>query len=219
MKMTELHFSQNPGRWERHLLRKKDNPLFPEPEQTISRESLEEAQRLDHEELTVFITHFRKLILEAVELQPNAESGQVLGIKERLDKSYEQSAGLADDQQETREAILKLQETIMAAVRKGAGADSSALRELAQEEQARAVHFQLLEYPLVADLLAPDSPVGAEELAPTLLTAPKEEFEAALTLFDDDQLVLLRRDAEALLKGFAEIPEEIRQRVSAINPG
>ncbi len=217
--MTELHFSQNPGRWERHLLRKKDNPLFPEPEQTISRESLEEAQRLDHEELTVFITHFRKLILEAVELQPNAESGQVLGIKERLDKSYEQSAGLADDQQETREAILKLQETIMAAVRKGAGADSSALRELAQEEQARAVHFQLLEYPLVADLLAPDSPVGAEELAPTLLTAPKEEFEAALTLFDDDQLVLLRRDAEALLKGFAEIPEEIRQRVSAINPG
>ncbi|MCB1869023.1 MAG: hypothetical protein KDI43_10955 [Gammaproteobacteria bacterium] len=217
--MTELHFSQNPGRWERHLLRKKDNPLFPEPEQTISRESLEEAQRLDHEELTVFITQFRKLILEAVELQPNAESGQVLGIKERLDKSYEQSAGLADDQQETREAILKLQETIMAAVRKGAGADSSALRELAQEEQARAVHFQLLEYPLVADLLAPDSPVGAEELAPTLLTAPKEEFEAALTLFDDDQLVLLRRDAEALLKGFAEIPEEIRQRVSAINPG
>lgn len=217
--MTELHFSQNPGRWERHLLRKKDNPLFPEPEQTISRESLEEAQRLDHEELTVFITHFRKLILEAVELQPNAESGQVLGIKERLDKSYEQSAGLADDQQETREAILKLQETIMAAVRKGAGADSSALRELAQEEQARAVHFQLLEYPLVADLLAPDSPVGAGELAPTLLTAPKEEFEAALTLFDDDQLVLLRRDAEALLKGFAEIPEEIRQRVSAINPG
>ena len=217
--MTELHFSQNPGRWERHLLRKKDNPLFPEPEQTISRESLEEAQRLDHEELTVFITQFRKLILEAVELQPNAESGQVLGIKERLDKSYEQSAGLADDQQETREAILKLQETIMAAVRKGAGADSSALRELVQEEQARAVHFQLLEYPLVADLLAPDSPVGAEELAPTLLTAPKEEFEAALTLFDDDQLVLLRRDAEALLKGFAEIPEEIRQRVSAINPG
>ena len=217
--MTELHFSQNPGRWERHLLQKKDNPLFPEPEQTISRESLEEAQRLDHEELTVFITQFRKLILEAVELQPNAESGQVLGIKERLDKSYEQSAGLADDQQETREAILKLQETIMAAVRKGAGADSSALRELAQEEQARAVHFQLLEHPLVADLLAPDSPVGAEELAPTLLTAPKEEFEAALTLFDDDQLVLLRRDAEALLKGFAEIPEEIRQRVSAINPG
>lgn len=215
----KLHFSQNPGRRERHLLRKKDNLLFAQQQRTISKDSLEEAQRLDHEELSAFITEFRKLIHEAVKLQPNADSGLVLSLKERLDKSYEQSAGLADDQRETQEAIVKLSNVIMAAVRKGADNDQTALLELTQEEMARSAHFELLQYPLVADLLAPDSPIGAEELAATLLSAPKEEFEAALSLFDDDQLVLLQRDAEALLEEITDIPEEVRQRLSAINPG
>jgi len=214
-----LHFSQNPGRRERHLLRKKDNPLFSQAEQAVSKASLEEAQRLDHEELSAFITEFRLLILEAVKLQPNAESGQVLSIKERLDKSYEQSAGLADDQREAQEAIIKLLKIIMAAVRKGAGTDPTALRELDQEEQARAAHFELLQYPLVADLLAPDSPVGADELAATLLSAPPAEFAAAVTLFDDNQRVLLQRDAEALLAGIADAPEDTRQRLTALRPG
>jgi hypothetical protein len=212
----KLHFSENPGRRERHLLRKRDNLLFPGKERTISAESLEEAQRLDHEELSEFITEFRKLIHETVELQPNAESGVVLDLKERLDKSYEQSAGLADDQRETKEAILKLLKLIMAAVRKGAGKDPTALHELAQEELARTAHFELLECPLVADLLAPDSPIGADELAPTLLSAPEAEFKAAVTLFDDDQLTLLHRDAEALLAERAEVPETARRRIAAL---
>ncbi|MCB1828829.1 MAG: hypothetical protein KDI35_01355, partial [Gammaproteobacteria bacterium] len=69
-----LPFSQLPGRYERHLLRKWDNPLFPQSERTISAESLEEAQRLDHEELSEFIVDFRKLIFAAVNLQPHADS-------------------------------------------------------------------------------------------------------------------------------------------------
>jgi len=214
----KLHFSQKPGRRERHLLRKRANPLFPQAQQVISSETLEEAQRLDHEELAAFITEFRSLIHEAVKLQPNAESGLILSIKERLDRSYEQSAGLADDQHETREAIVKLLNIIMIAVRRGAGDDPTALNELAQEEQARSAHFELLEYPLVADLLAPDSPIGADELAATLLSAPKPEFEAALSLFDDDQLLLLQRDAQALLTERTEISEDTRQRLAAFKP-
>jgi len=201
------------------LLRKKDNPLFPKPERSISRESLEEAQRLDHEELSAFITDFRNLIHEAVKLQPNVESSQVLSIKERLDKSFEQSAGLADDQQETREAILKLLEIIMTAVRKGAGDDPRALSELAQEELARAAHFELLKHPLVADLLAPDSPVSADQLVPTLLSASTAEFEAAMKLFDEAQLALLHRDAQALLEARGTIHEELQQRLAALRPG
>jgi len=212
----ELHFTQNPGRRERHLLRKMGNPLFPEADRTISAASLEQAQRLDHEELSAFITEFRKLIYQAVNLPPNVDSGLVLSIKEQLDKSYEQSAGLADDQRETREAIVKLLKIIMSAVRKGAGSDPVALNELTQEDQARTAHFELLENPLVADLLAPDSTIDANELAPTLLSAPQDEFEAALTLFDRDQLMLLRRDAEALLEQKTDVPERALQRLATL---
>ncbi|MCB1761574.1 MAG: hypothetical protein KDI27_00340 [Gammaproteobacteria bacterium] len=213
-----LHFSEKPGRRERHLLRKQNNPLFPQSQRQISSGALEQAQRLDHEELVEFITQFRKLILEVAELQPNAESGLILSLKERLDKCYEQSAGLADDQRETQQAIVKLQQLIMAAVRKGAGDDPIALQELVQEERARSAHFELLAFPLVADLLAPDSPVGANELAATLLSVPQKEFDAALSLFDEDQRVLLQRDVEALLSELPGTADTLHPRLAQLQP-
>lgn len=217
--MSRLYFSENPGRRERHLLRKRDNPLFAESERSISGESLEEAQRLDHEELSAFITQFRKLVHEVVNLPASAESDMVLSIKERLDKSFEQSAGLADDQRETQEAIRRLLQLIMAAVRKGAAGDPVALSELAQEEQARTAHFELLQYPLVADLLAPDSPVATDELVPTLLSVPAQEFAAAVSLFDDEQLRLLHGEAEKLLAAHPTLAQDIHKRLAAFRPG
>ena len=194
-----LHFSEYPGRRERHLRRKQDNPLFPATERQISADALEEAQRLDHEELVAFITDFRALVQEAVSLKPNEGSEVILGLKERLDQAYEQAAGLADDQAETKRAIKQLVGIIMDAVRKGASLDPAALLELEQEEQARNAHFKLLEHALVADLLDPASVIKGHELAASLLSAPGSELEHVLTLFDREQLMLLIADCERLL--------------------
>jgi hypothetical protein len=196
-----LHFSEYPGRRERHLLRKLNNPLFPETKREINSGALEEAQRLDHEELVEFITGFRRLVHKAVGLKPNEQSDVILGIKEELDQAYEQAAGVADDQTETKDAIRKLVVMIMNAVRNGATDDPAALQELDQETQARAAHFELLEFPLVADLLHPASPIGDDELVPTLLSASEAEFQAAMTLFDEKQVQELERQARVLLDG------------------
>ena len=194
-----LHFSEYPGRRERHLRRKQGNPLFPATERQISADALEEAQRLDHEELVAFITDFRALVQEAVSLEPNEGSEVILGLKERLDQAYEQAAGLADDQTETKRAIKQLVGIIMDAVRKGASQDPAALLELEQEEQARNAHFELLEHALVADLLDPASVIKKHELAASLLSAPANELEHVLTLFDRAQLTLLIADCDRLL--------------------
>ena len=140
----------------------------------------------------------------------------ILQLKERLDQAYEQASGLADEQEETRQAIRRLIDLIMAAVRKGAGNDRVALEELQQEETARASHFELLEQPLVADLLDPASPISAEELAPTLLSAGSDELAAALAIFDAVQLRLLHDDATRLLEETPEAPAMARQRLQQI---
>ncbi len=196
-----LLYSELPGRHERHLLRKQDNPLFPEAEQGLTQSQLSEAQRLDHEELEAYILDLRKLVGEAVALGPHEQSDVILELKERLDQTYETACRLADDQTPNKEAIRKLVEVIMRAVWKGAGNDTLAHQELEQEETARATHYQLLEQPLVADLLDPDSLIQADELLPVLLTAPREEFEAAITLFDPQQLRAICGQAEALRAG------------------
>lgn len=197
-------------------MRKHNNPLFPEAEREVTEQGLLEAQRLDHEELSDFITGFRTLVHKAVKLQPNEQSEVILQMKENLDKAYEQAAGLADDQSETKEAIKKLSALIMNAVRTGAGTDQTALQELDQEEQARSAHFELLEHPLVADLLSPDSPVAEADLMPTLLSAPDEELAAALALFDNDQLVLLCQQGEALFELTDDMPEQAKKRMELI---
>ena len=71
--------------------------------------------------------------------------------------------------------------------------------ELDDEEQARAIHFRLLEQPLVADLLHPQSLIGPDDLLPTLLTAAPSELTAALEVFDAHQVVALVQQGHALL--------------------
>jgi hypothetical protein len=211
-----LQFSQRPGRQERHLLRKLDNPLFPTEEQSISEAALEQAQRLDHEELVEFISEFQKLIHAAINLKSNEGSEVILDMKEQLDKAYEQASGLADDQSETKTALHKLVQVVMSAVKVGASDDIHALAELEQEERARAAHFELLEQPIVADILCPNSPIGEDELLPTLLSETEEGLQASLELFDSAQLAVLCEKAHHLLKLVAaegEVPERARQRL------
>ena len=194
-----LNFSDHPGRRERHLQRRHGNPLFADPPPRIDPVELQAAQQEDRQEALTFQEEFVALIHEAVSLKPNEESEVILKLKERVDKAYEQASGLAGDQTRVKEAIPQLINAIMTAVRRGAGNDALALQELDQEEQARAMHYRLLEQPLVADLLAPDSPVTAEELLPTLLCAEPEALGAALQLFDEQQLRSLAEEGRDLL--------------------
>jgi hypothetical protein len=214
-------FSEFPGRRERHLLRKGNNPLFGDAGGAPTEGAVQEAQRLDHEELVAFIGHFRQLVLRASRLRPNEGSEVILALKEELDKAYEQAAGLADDQRETQGAIERLVEVIMQSVRRGAGDDPVARREIADEEQARAAHYELLRYPLVADLLCPDSPIAEGELAATLLSTDDQELAAVLELFDAAQLALLCAQGRELLTaasaaGAARRLGMLEQRLAAL---
>ncbi len=213
-----LLFSELPGRHERHLLRKQDNPLFPEAQRTLSQSELTEAQRLDHEELEAYIGDLRKLVGEAVALGPHEQSDVILELKERLDQAYETACRLADDQSPNKEAIRKLVAVIMRAVWKGAGNDTLAHQELEQEETARAAHYELLEIPLVADLLDPESPIQADELLAVLLSAEREAFEAAVTLFDPAQLRTLCEQGAELKRhdGALDALPGARERLNAL---
>jgi len=196
-------FSELPGAHERHYRRKLGNRLFDDAPQEVDPDRLLEVQRLDHEALVAFIQGLRTLVAEAAALPPNVESDVVLSLKERLDKAYETACGLADQQQGNKNAIRRLVEVIMQVVHQGAAGDPRAEQELAQEEQARGLHFRLLEYPLVADLLSPESPIGEEELVATLLSAEQDELEAALEIFDAEQLSAVAAEGHRLLTRLA----------------
>lgn len=211
-----IPFSERPGRHERHYRRQLGNPLFTSLALQGDDETLLEVQRRDHEELIAFLTELRETVQQAVELRANEGSEVILAIKERLDRLYETSCGLAEDHAANQAAIAQLIEVIMRNVERGALGDAQALDELAQERAARAAHFELLRWPLVADLLHPHSSIAPDQLAATLLSSDEAELAAALQLFDIDQLSELHTDAERCLARCAGGYVNAAQRLAQI---
>jgi hypothetical protein len=195
----ELPFTDKPGRRERQLQRRHENPLFAWPPRSVAPEDLLAAQKADHEDLERFRTTFREIIQQAVDLPPDAGSDAVLSLKEGLEQHYEQSFAVPAEMSDERVALKRLIELIMKALWQQAADDPIAHQELSDEEAARRVHFALLEQPLVADLLHGDSCIAPEEVAPALLSASDAEVEAACELFDGAQLALLVERGEALI--------------------
>ncbi len=220
----KIPLSEKPGRHERHYRRRLDNPLFGDRAVARDDDALLEIQRLDHEELIAFLQALRQTVQRAVTLKPNEGSEVILELKEQFDRLYEQSAGLADEQAGNQSAIADLLDVIMRNVERGAGADPQAADELAQERAARSTHFELLRFPLVADLLHPDSTIAREDLAPTLLSEDEPALAAALALFDAEQLSAVYASAEQCVARCAEPPtaaaarlRQIGDRLAALN--
>lgn len=196
----QIPLSDNPGRHERHVRRRMGNDLFPQP---VAEDGyvveLVDAQRQDQEELAAFQEELRDTVQEAVDLKANVDSDVVLGLKERLERLYEEAAGVAGDQQANKRAIHRLVEVITRAIRGAAAGDPTAEQELDQEAAAREAHFRLLEFPIVADLLHPESVIDRDELVPTLLAESAAGLAAALEVFDTVQLAQLAQAARELL--------------------
>ncbi len=207
-----IRFSDKPGARERHLQRMQGNPLFATEKQEVTRAQLEEAQRLDTEELLDFQQHFQSLLQEAMSLDDNVESDVILKLKEKIDRYYEWCSGLAGDQGATRAALKKLVSVIMRVVWKAAENDPLAIDELEQEEEARQMHYALQDYSLISDLLRPDNLIDASELVPVLLTGPVDAACAALQLFEAEQRAALCQQARALLSELQQqYPEGLTQ--------
>jgi len=200
-----LPFTHNPGRRERHLLRRHENPLFAWPPEAVAPERLLAAQKADHEEMVAFRESFADLVRRTAELPPDAGSELVLGIKQELEQHYEQCCGLPEDHERERAAVRRLIDVIMRTVQRYVGADPLAQQELDDERIAREVHFRLLEQPLVADLLHRESTIQPSELTPTLLSATPAEIDAACEIFDANQLAAIVDEAAALRARLADV--------------
>ena len=204
-----MNFSPAPGPHERHLKRRLLNPLFPKPETELTQEDIDNTQRKDEENLISFMTHFQSVVQKTTQLGSSSESDVVLKIKEQLDECYATSCAMPGDHSNLKDAIKKLIAAIMAAIRKGAAGDASALKKLDDEEIAREMHNDLHERKLIADLMLENSPILENELTPTLLNEETDDLDAALQLFTAEQLELVVKDAQALLEALRKDGHEI----------
>lgn len=198
-----LEFLPRPGMRERHLKRQYQNPLFDKNVREFDEQRLSGARFMDEKEQEEFGQSFVQLVEEVAELKPNEDSEVLLELKARLDHAYEVCSGLAGGHEAEKQAITRLVEVIMASIWQGAQGDAEAEQNLHEEALARKTHYHLLRFPVIADLLRARSPIAGDQLVPTLLSESEASLEAALTLFDKEQLEEIMQQSEALLSSLS----------------
>ena len=196
-----------PGVHERQYLRvAKAHELFSIESDELM---LVQAKANDQALVEPFMVDLQKVLEQAAYFKPNEESDVLLAVKADLDRLYNASCSLPDDQREIKKYIATLIETIMQSIRKGAEDDERALLELAEETEARKAHFELLESQLIADLLSDESVIKKDQLLPTLLSADKSDLAQAVQLFDQQQTKELISDGRSLLEKLSSEPSDI----------
>jgi len=215
--MPKLVFNDQPGMHERHLRRKVNNPLF--TDSAMTQDDILAARELDERELEAFMQDFHALARDASALDASADIEVLLALKKRLDQCYERCCGQMGKHDEIMQGLNKLIDAIMAAVVRASASDRQALASLEDEISARKQHFAMLQYPLIVDMLRPDSPLNGEAIIPSLLSAGEEEALAAAALFTDEQRSLMVQQAQALLERVAEAGVDVasaRQKLDLI---
>jgi len=195
----ELQFSTYPGCWERHLQRQHHNPLFSH-RQPITQEAVNLARRKDKTERRAFYRAFEELLQEVSTLQAQVEAKVVLNLKMKIDSLYEQCAGLGGENLSAqKQGLRQLHDLIMQAIWASGIEDPQIITKLQQEAADYQMHLTLLEHPLVAHLLHPNSPITQQDIIPTLLTEEEAPLRAAMSLFNTSQQQILCTEARKLL--------------------
>ena len=80
-----LEWSSNPGAHEAHLIRRHNNPYFPESRRIISQEELAEAKSTDNDDYVSCEQRFGQFGQEIKAQCSTLTTGDILDVRERLD--------------------------------------------------------------------------------------------------------------------------------------
>ena len=209
-----IQFQELPGSHERQLARRYNNPLFPSERRKIEQTDLIQARQSDHEEARRFAEDFHSLLQNVSTFSGREETDKILEIKEQIDRLYETCVAISGEHDKEKQGLLRLNDVIMKAIRSAAGNDALAIEELEKEQQARSIHLKMLEHAIIVDLLRPESPIQEDELLPSILSGDAESIQAAISLFDPEQVGTLQQQAEELYRQLQQ-QGELTDRIAA----
>jgi len=208
--------SEFPGAYERQCLRRINHAelfseLLGEPDELLA-----EATKKDRAYAANFSEQFEAILERAVALKPSEDTEVVLAVKAELDRLYTVAGSTCGDQASVKEGLQRLIDLTMQSVKRAAGNDAVATKELQEEDDARALHLKLLECDLVADLLNSHSNgeagvseveafIPSKALIPTLLSADKTVLADVVQLFDRQQVSEITQQAVVLLEGLEKV--------------
>lgn len=214
--MEAMEFSEYPGAWERHIIRRARYPDYFTYSQPPTQRELAQAQLLDKSDLTQLETDLAQLVGRCNEITETADVDTIREIKAELDRCYDAACGMGPELSEQKEALTLLNEVITTAIRRTLRQDDEHARLLLiKQESVRMRHLTRLNYPIVCDLLRSVSPISGIDFAASLLSETDEAFTVALEVLDNNKKRSLKESIDAIsarLRGTSKISDINRKQ-------
>ena len=167
---SDLEWSENPGCFERHLKRKHENPLFPEPDREVTQEQIDEARERDQQDAADLKEEVIVLISDLEKLPELATTGDLSSVRERLDDLLDKAVGIGGEADATKDSLNTLRRALIDSMREGLKDNDEALKAIEKAEAFHQERVKTIHTPFAAQLLR----IKEEDLIPALLSESPE---------------------------------------------
>jgi hypothetical protein len=183
---SDFEWSDNPGAYEAHLVRRCNNPYFPAHLQAVSEEELLEARAIDNNDYLLAEEQFAQLVksIEAMDSFNTVEETNKL--RERIDDLISFSIGVGGRANQIAKAADTVREALIAAMREAVSNDQNALETIEEADELHKQYTRIYYIPVIAQMTRERSPIRKEDVVATILSENPETIAIAMSLQSED---------------------------------
>lgn len=199
-----LPWSSNPGAYEAHLMRRNNNPYFPESRRDISHDDVEEAKKKDKEDYILCQRRLEELGQEINAVSQTATSGDLMALRERIDDLILFAMGVGGSATEIASKADKLREAVVSDLRFAFADNEEAISNIEKADTYHKDTVRQFYIPVIAQMRRGDSPIAEDETIAAVLSEDPSSIAIFINCLPEESRSLVE------MKGLRMLRESLR---------
>jgi hypothetical protein len=194
-------WSENPGAFEQHLMRRYKNPLFPKDRRKISQEEITSARERDNRDYEEVKSRLNDLLQDIVSLPDSIDFATTNDFLDRLQDLTLDAMGVGGQASDVALLAQELRNNFLATWKTTFVDHPNLKRLLEKAERFDQLYAQRFHTPFAAQILREDKSIPPSEVIPAILMeGPNEIAETIKSINDPNIQIQFQREAIRLLQ-------------------
>jgi len=195
-----LQWSNDPGAYESHLMRRHNNPYFPESRRNVSLEDLQEAKKKDEDDYISCQRRLEGLGQEIEALPQTSTSRDLMALRERIDDLIFFSTGVGGPATEIASKADQLREVVISVLRSAFAGDEETLSNIEKADTYHKDNVRKFYIPVIAQMRRENSPILEEETIATVLSEDPSSIAIFMNCLPEDSRSLIEVEGLKMLQ-------------------
>jgi len=195
-----LQWSNYPGAYESHLMRRHNNPYFPESRRSVSLEDLQEAMKKDEDDYILCQRRLEELGQKIEALPHTATSGDLMTLRESIDDLIFFSLGVGGPATEIASKADQLREAVISDLRSAFAGDDETLNNIEKADTYHKDNVRRFYIPVIAQMRRENSPILEEETIATVLSEDPSSIAIFMNCLPEDSRALIEVEGLKMLQ-------------------